>query len=125
MYEKTNYLPSLILFIVFALLSCEKDQSSKNCDANDPTEELTWLKQSIEEIEHDDTEMAKYSYYMSATYQNDIVFYYGNCHPLINYVSYVLDCEGKEIGYTSDLYNELSNHQVLWQHQESECNFNI
>lgn len=61
---------------------------------------------------------------MTATYKGETVFYYGNCHPVINYASSILNCNGDALGNTSDLYNELTDVRLLWKHEESKCNFN-
>jgi len=104
-----------LLLMSFVYISCKKDQ---NCNVSDPIEELAWLKESIDEVKHDE-----YSYFMMAKYKKETVFYYGNCNPAINYVSYILNCNGEQLGYTNELYNDLTDIKLIWEHESGRCTF--
>lgn len=107
---------SLILIILsISIISCEKHDSNI-CDVSDPAEEILWLKEAIDDIKHDE-----FSYYVQANYEGEKVFYYVNCSPFVNYVSFVLNCKGDRLGFTNDLLDELSDMLILWKHDESKC----
>jgi len=105
------------------LISCNKDEHKDSneyyCKSN-PAIELDWLKEIIEEIEQRNDQ---YAYYMTATYRDETVFYYGNCDPAANYASFVLNCNRDTLGNINDLSNELIDIRLLWKHDESKCNF--
>lgn len=115
-----NFL-GLVAFILSAtLFSCKKNDNSKinKCNVSKPSQELDWLKQEINNVIQDE-----YSYYVMAKYKGETVFYYRNCNPAIDYVSIVKNCTGDNLGYTNDLYNELTEVSILWKHEGSKCNF--
>ena len=114
---KTLFSGSLILFVVSLILvwSCTKDDDNV-CDVTNPSEELQWLKDEINEIKDDG-----YTYYMKANYNGTTVFYNVNCNPAVSYVSVVKNCQGDEIGYLNDLYGALVNHQLEWKSEGNMC----
>jgi hypothetical protein len=99
------------------LFSCEKESNS-NSKVSNPAEEIVWLKEAIDDIKQDE-----YAYYAMANYKGDTVFYYGNCNPVINYVSVIQNCKGEKLGYTSELYDKLTDIKIIWKHANSKCNF--
>lgn len=117
-----NLTKSIILVFSFTLISCEKndsDLSPKNlCGVQNAIQELEWLKEAIDEVRNDE-----YSYYSTALYQSERVFFYVNCDPAVNYVSFILNCAGENLGNTNELYDELSEIEVVWKHENSKCNF--
>jgi hypothetical protein len=117
-----DFLGLAAIIFSIALISCEKDENkdteSNKCNVSNPIEDLDWLKQEIDDVKHDE-----YSYYVMATYEGETVFYYGNCNPLINYISIVRNCNGDSLGFTNDLYDELTDISTLWKHEDSKCNF--
>jgi len=117
-----KFLSSTAIILSITLLSCEKDDNndSKNnkCNVSNPVDDLDWLKQEIDNVKQDE-----YSYYVMATYKSEPVFYYGNCNPVINYVSIVRNCVGDSLGFTNDLYDELTEISTLWKHEDSKCSF--
>lgn len=119
----SGYLQFVAVIFSIILTSCEKDDNndlySNTCNVTNPAEEIVWLKQEIDNVKQDE-----YSYYVIAKYKGETVFYYGNCDPLINYVSIVRNCAGDSLGYTHDLYNEFTKISTLWKHENSKCNLN-
>lgn len=117
-----NLTKSVIFVFSFALISCEKedpDFSPKNlCEIQNPAQEIEWLKTAIDEVRSDE-----YSYYSTAMYQGERVFFYGNCDPLVNYASFIRNCAGDNLGNTNELYDRLSEIKVVWKHENSKCNF--
>ncbi len=124
MKKISNSLIITILLMSLVLISCEKTGNNDICNVSDPVEDLDWLRSAIEENEQSDSDLSRYIYYMTAKYDGKTVFFNGNCHPAVNYVSFVLDCNGDTLGNTNDLYDELTDIHLLWKHEESECNFN-
>ncbi|NJK84742.1 MAG: hypothetical protein HC906_00910 [Bacteroidales bacterium] len=82
------------------------------------------VKKSIEEIKESNNDLSRYAYFMTATFNDESVFIYGNCHPAINYVSFVVNCHGDTLGYTNELYDQLKQVTVFWKPDDSLCNFN-
>ena len=117
-----DFLGLAAIIFSIALISCEKDENndteSNKCNVSNPIEDLDWLKQEIDDVKQDE-----YSYYVMATYEGETVFYYGNCNPVINYISIVRNCNGDSLGLTNDLYDELTDVSTLWKHEDSKCNF--
>ena len=108
--------------VSITLISCEKDcnkdSHNNKCNVSNPAEELDWLKEAIGNVKQDE-----YSYYAMASYKGETVFFFGNCNPVINYISILRNCNGDDIGNTNDLYDELTDITILWKHENSKCNF--
>jgi hypothetical protein len=117
-----NFLGFVAIIMPITLISCEKDDNkdsnNSKCNVSNPAEEIDWLKEAIDGVKQDE-----YSYYAMATYKGETVFFYGNCNPVINYVSFLRNCSGDNLGYTNDLYDELTDITILWKHVDSKCNF--
>lgn len=117
-----NLTKSVILVFSFALISCEKDDSDFSptnlCEVQNPIQELEWLKGAIDEVRNDE-----YSYYSTALYQGERVFFYVNCDPAVNYASFIRNCAGDNLGNTNELYDELAEIEVVWKHDDSKCKF--
>ena len=116
-----NYLGVTLIIMSFTALSCDNDDKTNSdeiCNVSNPAEDLDWLKEAIDNVENDE-----YSYFAMADYNGETVFYYGNCNPLINFVSIVMNCNGENLGNTNDLYDDLTDIEILWQHDNSQCNF--
>ncbi|WP_163381778.1 hypothetical protein [Cyclobacterium sp. SYSU L10401] len=117
-----NLTKSVIFVFSFALISCEKEDPNLSpthlCEVQNPAQEVEWLKTAIDEVRSDE-----YSYYSTALYQGERVFFYGNCDPLVNYASFIRNCAGDNLGNTNELYDRLSEIKVVWKHENSKCNF--
>ena len=125
--KKYMYIPGVIILLMsLFVISCNEDENTfcnNSCNVSDPVKDLAWLKNDIEEIEQNNNDYSEYAFYMTAMFKGETVFFYGNCHPAINYVSFLLTCNGDTLGYTEELYDHLNTVTLLWQHEESECNF--
>lgn len=108
------------VLLSMTIISCEEDKSDK---ISDPINEIAWLKASIIEIENSNNDSSKYAYYMTAKYKGETVYYYGNCNPLINYVSYVMNSKQEKLGTTFELMDKLTDKRLLWKHKDSKCSF--
>ena len=105
------------ILLSISLLACKKDDNNK-CNVSNPAEEIAWLKEAIDNVKQDE-----YSYYVMANYNGETVFYYVNCNPAVNYASFILNCNGDNLGHTNDLQEELTDKTILWKHEASNCNF--
>ncbi|KJF43709.1 hypothetical protein [Draconibacterium sediminis] len=117
-----NFLGLAAIILSTTLFSCDKDDTKDSeinkCNVTNPIEELAWLNEEIENVIEDE-----YSYYNMASYQGQTVFFYGNCHPAINYVSIVRNCTGDSLDLTINVYDELTEITTIWKHENTECNF--
>ncbi len=118
MSRHSLWLRVLLITGILVPASCAKDQDDAPCGADDPAEELAWLKEAIGARSEDG-----YSYYAIATLNTRTVFYYGNCNPAINYASYLQTCAGDTLGFTSEFVELLSNPRVVWKPDDSVCDF--
>jgi hypothetical protein len=120
--KRIQYYRVLVAFILsISLISCEDDDCpvfDNTCNVSNPAVELDWLKQAINDVKEDE-----YSYFVMATYQGETVFYYGNCNPLVDYISFIQNCNGEIIGNTNDFMGELTDITIIWKHKDSECSF--
>ena len=72
----------IIVMVLFSfLVSCEEDNRTPSniCSVNDPTIELLWLANSVEEFEQSTSEASKYFYISQASYLGNTVFVLENC----------------------------------------------
>ena len=113
-----NFIGFVAIIVSITLISCDKDSNNTKCNVSNPAEDLDWLKKAIDQVKQDE-----YSFCNMATYKGETVFYYGNCNPVVNYVSIVHNCSGDILGYTNELYDELTDITILWKHVDSKCNF--
>lgn len=110
----------IIILVVLTYSSCQSDNNTNIemlCDVSNPIKNLAWLEQRINDSD-------EFTYYESAIYLNQTVFINWNCNPLVDYQSNVYDCEGKFVGYTNELINDLTEREVLWRHPKTKCSFN-
>ena len=111
----------LLLAFIGTLISCSTDDDKdldSTCNVSDPTEELVWLKEEIDNVKEDE-----YSYYAMATFEGETVFYYGNCNPAVNYISSVRNCSGDNLGDINDFFDELTDITIVWKHMDTQCDF--
>ncbi|MCW3787629.1 hypothetical protein [Plebeiibacterium sediminum] len=111
----------LALIISVTFNSCDKaDDNDKVdiCDVSNPAEDIPWLKNAIDDVKEDE-----YAYYVKAVYNGATVFYYGNCNPVVDYISIVQNCDGDNLGFTNEFYDDLTDISVIWKHENSKCDF--
>ena len=69
------------------------------CSVDNPTEDLAWLREEIQNREQQPGEdLTQYLYIAQAEYEGETVFIYGNCCPNCNTIVPVFDCAGERIG---------------------------
>jgi hypothetical protein len=117
MIKHIRFLSISTIILFFPLFSCEKDAVNKY-NVSNPTEEIEWLKAGI-----NSTKQNEYSYYVMADFKGETVFYYGNCDPAANYVSFIKNSNGDTLGFTNDLIDQLTDIKIIWKHENSKCDF--
>ena len=116
--------PLLFAMLAFLQLSCEKSSLKlSKCEVEDPVKELEWLSRAIDEMGEQDSAIANHAYIKMADYQGETLFYFGNCHPAINYASFLQTCVGDTLGDTAEFESSMKNSQVIWQKSPGTCNF--
>lgn len=107
------------IILVLVLSSCSNDDDNNlTCNVEDAVEELVWLNEMV-------STLTDYEYIRTANYMGDAIFYNVNCDPTVNYVSILYNCEGEELGFTNDFRDQLSNDQILWLPENSQCSFPV
>ena len=119
--------PRAQLFLLCVLAcSCHDDSDlHTTCSVKDPTRDLEWLASKIEVMKA--STMSEYLYISQAEYKDKTVFIYGNCCPYCDTVVPVYNCSGEHIGDIGDESFDpslLEHDHVIWQSENSECNFN-
>ena len=131
---------SIVWFILplsLATVACEKrdldleeaiDRSA--CSVDNPVADLAWLKETIAHNEQmDKNENTQYEYIAQADYEGETVFIQGNCCPLCNSVSAVVDCAGELLGFLGggegDIdFSILENAIIIWKPEGGVCTLN-
>lgn len=118
----------LILPILCLFYSCNKYDIPK-CDFGDSTKGLLWLKAIIDEREANPTEEMRYCYISQAKLKRRTVFVFGDCNPVIDKVTFVIDCEGNTIT-DKDGENivlgevDLKDERIIWKPDAFGCDVN-
>lgn len=117
-----------LIFVFILLNSCNKYDIAK-CDFDDATQDLLWLKDIIDEREANPTEEMFYCYIVQAKLKGKVVFIFEDCNPLIDKVSFLLDCEGEPIK-NKDGENigtgevGLEDQRIIWKPDDFGCDLN-
>lgn len=114
---------TLLISLFFLACSGDDDNALKVCGVDRPTEQLAWLSQEIEEREQNGTEDTKYCYITQGKWNDQPVFIYYDCNPVINKVFPVFDCEGETLGSlgTGIPFDEISEECTIWLPQDFAC----
>mgnify|MGYP005748228407 CR=1 FL=1 len=119
-----NFLSILFLSLIF--FSCEKAEGPVSCGVENPSQNLPWLAERIENIEA--SSFPEYFYIVEARYNGETVFLFENCCPFCNSVVPVYNCNGDLLGYLSEQNgidpSKISFVQIAWKPSNSSCNFN-
>jgi hypothetical protein len=117
-YEKT------IQLFVFAIIvfSCS-DTDDSVCGTNNPIEDLSWLRDEIENREANTSDFNKYFYITQATFKFQTVFVFEDFCPFCNTAILVYDCTGNNIGQVNaDIQSkDIKNSRVIYQPNEFVC----
>ena len=117
---------TIVFSLILILISCSDndDQTNMVCGVDDPTTELDWLKAEIDERETNPTEDTKYCYISQASYENEAVFIYYDCNPLINKIFLIHDCEGNLLNNTEEsqiIFDSLEDSFIIWKPVNFAC----
>ena len=115
-------------FILLGLLSCthDRDDNLKNvCNVANPTEDLPWLKDKIQELEQSSLYASGEIYISQTTYNGDNIFIIGNCCATCNTIVPIYNCEGDVLGSIGDGTfdtNLLETDVIIWKPENFVCN---
>ena len=123
-----------ILIVCFLFFSCNNADDLRNdniksfCSTENPTENLAWLKDEINEREQNITQFSKYDYIVQSTHDGETIIIYANCNPLVNSVLPVYNCEGEFVAIigsrNQDIpFEVLSAGQIIWKTKDNVCDF--
>ncbi len=108
-----------ILLVFLTLFSCADNDDVRGdaCGIDNPTENLTWLKNEINQRGANPSYISKYFYIAQATYNSQTVLVYENCCPTCNTVVIVYDCEGNSLGQINVNIDrdEIKNAKIIYQ----------
>ncbi|MGV3539535.1 MAG: hypothetical protein ACO1OQ_06960, partial [Rufibacter sp.] len=107
---------ALYLLILAFATSCEEEVVKKSCTVAEPTKNIKWLKERVQELEG-----ADYCQVVQrGTLKGHSVFVVGTCEPNVISIRAVYDCEGNLFCYNGDetcpdFDHEVQNLQVIWE----------
>ena len=102
--------------LLFLFCTCKKDPYANLCGGSDPIKNLAWLKVRIDTLQKYPNSMSIITRF---TYKKNTFFLQGSYCPNCNYLPVYYDCDGNNIDFTSELYENLRNEQlkkeVIWK----------
>jgi len=120
----------IVLLVLIYLLSCScNTYDLPKCTFNDATQELSWLKEIIDNRNANPTEDMKYCYITQARNKRKTVFVFNDCNPTIFKTPQIYNCEGNIIT-KADGENvgvndiKLKNERIIWQPVDFVCKLN-
>jgi len=121
---------TILLFSFLYLISCSNDDNLpiiSACDVANPIEDLEWLKAEVEKRRNDTSSDAIYCYIEQAVTNEQTIFIYNDCNPLINKVIPVYSCLGEAIGLLGDENfdsGSISSRTVIYKPSDFACELN-
>jgi len=98
------------------------------CSFDNAVEDLDWLRFEIRRRELNPTTDMKYCYIAQGEIQDEPVFIYWDCNPVVNKVVVVYDCIGSSKGYLGEdsiKLEDLKNLKIIWQPDNFACQPNF
>ena len=128
-----RHLLGLLALLLFISCSTSDDEGTINiiagCGVSNVAADLDWLQQEISERENSSVAEMKYCYILTATLNEETVFIYGDCNPLVDKIFFVLDCEGSILNPVEASetfpFTDITNRQLLWKPADFECNLEL
>lgn len=122
---------TIVFFSIMSLISCSSDVNAitlaiAGCDVENPLEELDWLRAEIKRREQNRTEEMKYCYIVQAIYNEQTIFIYEDCNPLVDKAPFILDCAGLNIGSVGEIdfkNDQLTDRNIIYKPYDFTCNF--
>lgn len=93
------------------------------CEFENPSRDLDWLRFEIQEREANITEDTKYCYITQAEVNQQPVFVFWDCNPVIAKIIPVVDCLGNTLSFLGDSISldDLKNQKIVWQPEIFVC----
>lgn len=119
----------IVLFLVSLTLSCDNDNDDNlpvvaACAVDNPIKDLLWLTEEVERREANPTVDSRYCYIVQGVSNDQTIFIYEDCNPLVNKIFTIYDCSGELIGFLGDenFTNEnISNRRVIYKPELFVC----
>lgn len=100
-----------------------------SCNTNDndiseiSLERPLWLETEIKSREQDTSEDINYCYILEGEYENETVFIFGDCNPVLNKITPVYNYQGDSIGFleVDFLSDTITNNCLIWKPDEFSC----
>ncbi|MDP5157063.1 MAG: hypothetical protein NWQ07_00620 [Flaviramulus sp.] len=120
-----------LLSLLFIILLCNASCNSNNdnelnntCNVSNPTKNISWLREAIEELERSNSDLKLYFYVSQNTLEDETIFIFPNCCPQCSTLIPVFNCEGTLLGYVGDENFEnslLENDTIIWKPKQFSC----
>lgn len=108
---------TFILLLLVAMVSCQKNDLNEICNVRNPTENIAWLKNKINELEADPNRKA-FSISMG-TLEGSTVFFINFCCSYCSYIVPIYDCVGIE--KTGVNPGNVVNQKIVWKPADYSC----
>jgi len=121
-------------FLIFTLVIANIISCSNNddlpviaaCGVNNPVQELDWLKAEIERRKRNTTEDSQYCYIVQAMANEQTIFLYKDCNPLVNKIIPIKDCSGASAGFLGDEnypVERITMEEIIYRPADFNCRF--
>lgn len=116
---------ALFLILIFLAISCnDDDKPNVTCDVENPTENIDWLREELENGGYKNPSTHSDSFVIRATYNGQTVFYISICCPVCDVAPPVVrTCSGESLGHLgSDVdQSDLKNSVLVWRTENGVC----
>jgi hypothetical protein len=121
--KKSYYYLFLLAITGLFQISCKEDVDPVLiCGSSNPTEEVAWIKTTIEGIENSDFGR-QFSYIRSGTIEGNTYLYVGSCCPSCYWVPEFYTCDGVKVENQNFSIGDLENLQLIYLPESSTCQF--
>jgi len=120
----TKFTFIIVLVLVF-MISCSDNDDTivAACGANNPTQELAWLKTEIDRRNENPNDDMKYCYIVLGQFKGDDIFIYADCNPLIDKAIPYYNCEGEILNAQENPigFDQVKNKNIIWKRNDFVC----
>lgn len=110
------------LAVCLLIIGCSDDQPALKCNAENPIEDLAWLKAKIDErtafVAANPNPNIGYYYYI-AKWEGQEVILEDICCPVCDYIPMLYTCAGDRIEEFN--WNDVVEKELLWRSENSPC----
>lgn len=114
---------SMALVSILFLASCKEDVDPiLICGSSNPTEEITIIKEMVENIKSSEFEKQN-NYVRSGTYKGVRYIYVGSCCATCYWVPEFYTCNGEKVESPEFTIADLKDQLLIYAHETNTCNF--